>query len=351
MSINTGKNGALKWMKAVRLHKHGAPDVLSYEDVEMPQPGPGQILIKVEAAAVNYADLMRRRNDPYPFPTPLPFTPGSEVAGTVEALGEGVTSPPVGTPVFALVGADGSSGYAQYAVAHAPQVIPIPPGLSLETASGLFVAGTTAALILTEVARVQAGETVLVQAAAGGVGSYAVQLAKHLGATVIAAASTAEKRKHAASLGADHTLDYAQADWPDRVRELTAGRGVDVLLEMTGGPALDQGLSVLAPFGRAVVYGTASSAPAQLSDQTFRHVFYSPALNQSLIAFNVGLWFGLRPERAVNAFQWLIGLVMSNRVNVHIGRVLPLTQAAEAHRLIERRQTTGKVILKPWAEA
>ena len=337
-------------MKAIRMYEFGTPEVLRYEEVSTPIAGPGQVLIKVEAVAVNYADLMRRRNDPYPFPTTLPFTPGSEVAGTVAALGAGVAGPPVCTPVFALVGNDGSNGYAQYALAHAAQVIPIPAGLSVEVASALVVAGTTAMLTLKEAARLQPGERVLVQAAAGGVGSYAVQLAKQLGAgTVIATASTPEKRAQALARGADYALDYTQPDWPSQVRELTNGQGADVILEMNGGQVFAQSLACLAPFGRLVVYGMASREVGQLSQQALLELLYTPAPNQQLIGFNLGLWFGLRPQAAVAALGALIDLVASGQVQVPISSVLPLEQAAQAHRLIESRQVTGKVILAPWA--
>ena len=138
-------------MKLIRAHTFGGPDVLVFEDGPQPVAGPGQVLVRVEAASVNFADVLRRRNGPYPFPTALPFTPGSEVAGTVEELGEGVAGPLVGTPVFALVGGDGSTGYAQFAVADAPQVVPIRAGLSADEAAGIVVAGSTALLTLTEV--------------------------------------------------------------------------------------------------------------------------------------------------------------------------------------------------------
>jgi NADPH:quinone reductase-like Zn-dependent oxidoreductase len=335
-------------MKAVRIHTHGSPDVLTIEDVATPTPGPGQILLRVESAAVNYADLMRRRDDPYPFPTTLPFTPGGEVAGTVEGLGEGVDAPPVGTAVFALVGNDGSNGYAQYAVANAAQVIPIPPGLSSDEAAGIVVAGATALLTLTEVGELAAGETVLVEGAGGGVGSYAIQIAKLLGATVVAAASTSSKRDTALALGADHVVDYTQPDWVEQVRTLTTGRGVDVVLETAGGPIFDDALRVLAPFGRIVVAGMASGTPLHLDEATTRAFFYDPALNQSLRSFNVGLYFGLRPQTAIAALQTLIGYVATGRVKVPLSRTYPLAEAADAHRLIEDRQSTGKIILKPW---
>ena len=339
-------------METIRAHRFGPPDVLVLEEVPVPRPGPGQILIKVESAGVNFSDVKRRRNDSYPFPTPLPYTPGGEVAGTVEALGEGVEGPPLGTPVFGLVGGDGSNGYAQFALANAPGVVPIPPGVSADVASGLVIAGSAAVLILRESARLQVGETVFVPGAAGGVGGYAVQIAKLLGAaTVIGAASTPEKRAAVLALGADHAVDYSRADWPDRVREVTNGGGVDVALEMGGGALFEQSLACLAPFGRIVVYGSSSGEPLRLGAEGIEGLFYNPSPNQSLVSFNLGLWFGMRPEVAVGALRTLIGFVASGQVQVPIWHVLPLRRAAEAHLMLEGRQTTGKIVLKPWASA
>lgn len=335
-------------MKAVRIHSHGAPDVLVLEEVPTPEPGPGQILIRVESAAVNFTDIMRRRNDPYPFPTALPFTPGAEVAGTVAALGGGVEGPEVGASVFALVGSDGSTGYAQYALADAAQVIPMLPGIGADEAAGIILAGSTAVLALTEVGRLAAGETVLVQGAGGGVGGYAVQFAALLGATVIAAAGTPERREAALAAGAHHVVDYTVPGWGAGVRDVTGGRGVDVVLEMAGGDVFAESLSTLAPFGRMVVAGRAAGVPLRLDEQAVTSVFYDPALNQSLHAFNIGLYFGLRPQPAIAALRTLIGHVAAGRVTVRVGHVLPLAAAAEAHRLVETRRSTGKVILKPW---
>lgn len=335
-------------MQIIRQHEFGGPEVLRLEEVPVPPPGPGQILLRVESAAVNFADVMRRRNDAYPFPTALPFTPGSEVAGTVEALGVGVDGPPVGTPVFALVGGDGSTGYAQYAVADAAQVIPIPRGLTSDEAAGIVVAGAAAILMLTDVAAVRAGETVLVQGAGGGVGGYAVQIAKLLQTTVVATASTPRRRGAALSAGADHVVDPTRATWTDEVRSLTAGSGVDVVLDISGGAVSEASLTVLAPFGRFVVAGMASGQPMRLDDSAVRTLLYSPALNQSLHAFNLGLFFGLRPQTAVTALQTLIGYVASGQVKVTVGHVLPLSRAADAHRLLETRESVGKIVLKPW---
>jgi NADPH:quinone reductase len=337
-------------MKVAQVREFGSPEVLIYEEVPQPVPGRGQVLIKVESASVNFADVLRRSNSLYPFPTPLPFVPGSEVAGVIVAHGEGVSEPPLGTSVFALIGNDGA-GYAQYTVAPAQQIIPIPPGLDPDAASALGVAGVTALLMLKQVARLQPGENVLIQGAAGGVGSYAVQIAKLLGAgKVIGASGSPAKRETAKRLGADYVVDYTQPNWFEEVREITDGQGVDVVLEMNGGNVFAQSLKCLAPFGRIVVYGTASRQPLEFDPETVIKVFYDPAPNQSLHVFNLGLWFGLRPQAAIEAFQEVIGLVVTGQVRVQVGQVLPLSKAAEAHRLLEERATTGKIILKPWQE-
>ncbi len=336
-------------MQAIQLSRFGGPEVLEVVDIDIPVPGPGQILLRVESAAVNFADIMRRRNDAYPFPTPLPFVPGGEVAGTIEALGAGVEGPPPGTPVFAVVGGDGSTGYAQYAVADAQQVIPIPDGLNADEAAGIVIAGTTAMLLLADLAHLAKGESVLVSGAGGGVGTFAIQIAKSLDArVVIGAASTPSKRSAALAAGADHVVDPTVAGWQDDAREHAGGLGVDVVLEMSGGQTFADGLSILAPFGRFVVYGLASGQPGLFSDEAQNEFFYNPSLNQSLHVFNLGLYFGMRPKIAVKAMTALVGLIANGRVKVQVGETFPLADAAEAHRRIETRRTTGKVILKPW---
>lgn len=332
------------------MHEYGGPEVLAFETAEVPSPAAGEILVRVGSASVNWSDTMRRRGDVYPFESPLPFTPGGEVAGTVEQLGDGVEGPPVGTPVLALVGANGSTGYAQFAIADASRVVPIPDAVSEEVASTILVAGLTPLLMLSAAARLTAGESVLIPGAAGGVGSYAMQLAKLLGAgTVIGLGSTPAKREAILGLGADHALDPAE-DWPAHVMEVTGG-GVDVALEATGGDALDRALGALAPFGRCVVYGFASTQAAVLGAEATERLLYRPALNQSLIGFNVGAFFGLRPEVAGPAIGQLLGYVASGQLRVPVTRQMPLAQAADAHRLLETRQTTGKIVLKPWADA
>jgi NADPH2:quinone reductase len=276
--------------------------------------------------------------------------PGGEVAGTVAALGAGVAGPPVGTAVFALVGDKGAGGYAQYAIAEAAMVIPTPPCLHADAACGIVVAGAAALLVLDEAARLRPGETVLVPAAARGVGGFAVQLAKRFGASrVVATAGTPAKRRAALARGADVVLDPDRPDWPEQPREAAGGRGVDVVLEMAGGPMLGQSLRALAPFGRAVVYGHASHLAPEPDD--LAGLLYAPAPNQSITGFNLGVWFGLRPREAGAALERLIGWVASGEVTVPVGHVLPLAAAGHAHALLEGRGSTGKVVLKPWPDA
>lgn len=336
-------------MIAARAHRPGGPEVLVTESVPVPVPGPGQVLIRVESASVNFSDVKRRRGDAYPFPTALPFVPGSEVAGTVAALGPDVDGPVVGSPVFALAGEDGRGGYAQFALARAAQVMPLPQGLDADRASVLIVAGATAALLIHQVAGLQAGQSLLVPAAAGAVGSYAVQLARRRGAgLVVAGVGHPAKAELAIACGAHVAVDYTRRDWVEEVRRATDGRGIDVLLEASGGDLLAQGLQVLAPFGRAVVYGAASGHAAVLDAATLERLLYAPAPNQSVMAFNLGGWFQERPQAAAAALGELVGLVARGVIATPTIRCLPLAQAAQAHHLLETRQTSGKLVLKPW---
>lgn len=335
-------------MKAILMTERGGPEVLTLVEVPDPKVGPGEILIRVGAVSVNFSDVMRRRGDDYPVPTRLPFIPGGEVSGTVAALGEGVDGPAVGTEVFALVGADGSGGYADLAVAYAPNVIPVPPGVDIDAAAGIIIAGLAATLLLTESLGVKPGQSVFIPAAAGGVGSYAVQIAKLLGAApVIAGASTAAKREIATGLGADHVIDYTATDWADEVRALTDGQGVDAALEMVGGARLAQTLQTLAPFGKMAVFGSVSGDVGTLDEKAIKPWLYDPAPNQSILGFNLGPWFQSRLPLAIAALQQLVGWVASGKLKVPVSRTFPLADAAQAHLLLESGATTGKLILKP----
>src|SRR5690242_9104774 len=295
-------------VKAIQMTEQGAPDVLRLVDLPDPVPGPGQVLVRVDAAAVNFSDVMRRRGDVYPVPTPSPFVPGAEVAGTVAAVGEEVDNFEIGTPVFGIVGADASGGYAELVLAYAASLIRVPAGLPLDAAACLVVSGLAAAVMLGDAIRLQPGETVFVPAAAGGVGSYAIQIAKILGAgKIIGGASTPSKRGIALKLGADHTVDYTAPGWTDEVLELTGGRGVDVALEMRGPASLNDSLKILAPFGRLVVYGSVSGTVQGLDPVALEPLLYDPAPSQVLTGFNLGVWFEHRLPEVGAALERLVG--------------------------------------------
>jgi len=337
-------------MLAICAGAPGAADVLQAAAVPVPRPGPGQVLVRVDAASVNFSDVKRRRGDVYPFPTDWPYTPGGEIAGTVAACGQGVDGFAPGTPVFGLAGGDGRGGYAQYAVAVAAQLNAIPPGLDAARASALVIAGGTAMLLLRDAGRLASGETVLIPGAAGGVGQYAVQIARQRGARlVIATASSPARAQAALALGAHVAIDDTRPGWADEVLRATDGAGVDLLLESAGGAVLAQGLRALAPFGRAIVYGAASGLAATLGPADIEHLLYAPARNQSVEAFNLGGWFMQRPQAAGTALGELIGSVLGGAIAVPPITRLPLVQAAEAHRRMEGRQVVGKIVLEPWA--
>jgi NADPH2:quinone reductase len=329
-------------MKAVRFHRTGGPDVLVHEDVADPTPGDGEVLIRIEAVGVNFADVMRRRGDDYPEPSPPPFILGAEVAGTIAAVGPGVTALEVGTTVLATPGA---GGYAQYICVPAIMVVPMPPGMSAVQAAALVGQGLTAALSLRKAARLAPGESVLIEAAAGGVGSFAVQLAKLYGAgTVIAAASTPEKRAIAERLGADASVDYMAPGWAGKVRELTSGRGVDVVLETTGGETVGQALDAMALFGRMVFVGQSSGTSALVDPWRLT------VPNHTVSGFYIGAYFAF-PDLIRSTLGEIIGFILAGKLSLQVSTVLPLSQAAEAHRLLEGRRTTGKVVLQPWVDA
>lgn len=322
-------------MKAIRIHETGGPEVMHLEEIETPTPKAGEILIKVAAAGINYADLAQRAGA-YLTPTRTPITLGGEVAGTVAANGPGVTSPVVGTRVVAIAQ---QGGYAEYAIAQANMVIPIPPGLDFTHAAAFPLQGMTAYQLLHESARIQSGERVLVHAAAGGVGTLAIQLAKLMGAgTVIGTASNAEKLNLIRRLGADVAINYTEQDWVEQVKNATGGKGVDIILEMVGGQIAEQNLQCLAPFGRMVVYGAASGQIAQFSGIQLMYK------NQAII----GYWLASqtsRPERIALAIMELMQYLSNGKLEIIVGQTFPLEQAAEAHRAIAERKTTGKVVL------
>lgn len=321
-------------MKAIRINELGGPEVLHLEDIETPTPQQGEVLVKIAAAGVNYADLAQRQGA-YLTRTRTPLTPGMEVAGTIEALGPGVTFPAVGTRVVAF----GNGGYAEYTVAPAASIIPIPDNLDFTRAAAFPVQGLTAYQLLRESARISAGESVLVHAAAGGVGTLAVQLAKLMGAgTVVGTASSTNKLDLVHSLGADAAINYTQPDWVEQVKQATAGKGTDIILEMVGGDIAEQSLQCLAPFGRMVVFGAASGEVVQFSGIQLMYK------NQSIIGYWLTSWMS-RPDRIAVAAQELMQYLAQGKLKIVVGQTFPLAEAAEAHKAIAERKTTGKVVL------
>lgn len=330
-------------MKSVRFHRTGGPEELRCEELPMPSPSAGEVLIRVEMAGVNYADAMRRRGEPYPMPTPLPFNPGGEVVGVVAEVGAGVESSWAGRRVMAAL-PRGGGGYAQYATAPVAMLIALPEALAAEHALALNVQGLTAALALKDAGALAPGQSVFIEAATGGVGSMALQVAKLFGAgQVIAGVGSHGKLALALEFGADAAVDYSQDGWPSRVLDLTGGRGVDILLDMTCGRLLEQGMDALAPFGRAVIYGSADT------------VRYEPDLpriianGQSLVGFFLAQYFRNRPDTATAMLNTLTDHVLAGRLTPRIGAILPLDDAARAHQMLESRKSAGKIVLTAWA--
>jgi len=315
-------------MKAIRIHEFGGSENLRVDEVEKPTPSADEVLIKTAAAGINYADTMLRQNK-YMFSPELPFTLGFEVAGTIEAIGANVQHLTIGQRVLATIR---GGGYAEYAIADWRTIVPIPDDLDFGKATALLVQGLTAVGLLADL---KSGQTILIHAAAGGVGSLLVQLAKHKGAKVLGTASTAEKLEKVASLGADAGINYSESDWTDEVLAATDGKGADLIIEMVGGEIGRQNFKCLATGGTMTVYGAASGEDFQIS-----------ALNllfkmQTVKGYNLN--FETRENMAAFTKE-LMSHIAENRLEVTVTE-FPLEQARQAHDALEGRKTMGKVVL------
>ena len=325
-------------MYAIFVTKHGPPEVLELMDAPTPEPGPGQVRIKVAATTVNFADIQSRRGSYHGSAAP-PFIPGLEVAGTVDKLGPGVVGLDVGQRVAAH--ADGGS-YAQYAVGRSVGVFPLPDSIEWEPAACFPSVGTTSFNLLNLAGRLQPGETVLIHAAAGGIGSTAVQLARVLGASkIIGTVGSAEKAKLILELGADAAINYREEDVAERVRELTSGTGVDVVLDGVGADTFESSVKSLAPYGRLVAFGQSSGPPTPVS---FGQLYGD---NKSIVGYSTGGRRRTRPEDLRPAGLAVLKLLAAGRWKPVIGGSYPLEQAGEAQRLVEDRASVGKVLLIP----
>ena len=321
-------------MKAIRVHEQGGPEVLRYEDVPDPVAGPGQVLVQQSVVGVNFADIYNRSGL---YANTLPYTPGGEGAGTVVALGEGVTGVQVGD-VVAYNGASGA--YAELAVGPAAQMIRVPDGLDPALATSIILQGNTAYALAHTVYPLKPGDRCLIHAGAGGVGSLLIQMAKRLGAYVFTTVSTEEKAAFARALGADEVINYAQDDFAAVVKESTGGQGVHVVYDSVGVTTWEGSLDCLMPRGYMLAYGQSSGPvpPFTLDAIRGKTIFVARPGGGSYPTDPAAL-----EKRRTDLFDWL----QSGELKVHIHGRYPLRDAAEAHRVLEGRQTIGKVLLVP----
>lgn len=327
-------------MAAVFFHETGAPDVLAIQDMPIPAPGHGEVLIKIAAAGVNFADTVRRSGAYYPVPTPLPYNPGHEVAGTVVKCGPGVDEGILSAAVVAV--SINGGGYAQYMTAPAARLLPWPSGLDASQAVALAIQGLTAMLMLTETAKLMPGESIFVPGATGGVGQLAVQFARAMDAGhIIAGVGSQGKMPLALALGADSAVDYSSEEWDRRSILKTVADGVDIFLDASGGHLLRTGCSCLAIGGRAIIYGMQDPCPdsipaaALIGRAASAHGFFLEAFMANRI------------DIARRAMRQMGRLVQDGLVEPRIHARLPLASAQEAHRIIEQRENSGKVVLIP----
>jgi NADPH2:quinone reductase len=317
-------------MRAIQIAEFGGPEVLKLVELPKPEPSEGEVLIKVNRAGLNFADTHQRTDDYLASPE-LPLVPGAEVAGVRDENGERV------------VALCGSGGYAEYATAPASLTFAIPQAVDDGTALAILLQGLTAYHLFKTSARIRAGESVVVHAAAGGVGSLAVQLAKRLGAgRVIATASTEDKRRLALELGADAAIDVSPEGLKERIQEANDGAKVDVVLEMAGGEIFEQSLAALAPFGRVVTYGIASREPNEVNTGALMR------RSRAVVGFWLMHCLG-NPEMVDEALADLFTRVVDGQLRAVVGATYPLGEAAQAQIDMQERRTTGKVLLDPAA--
>jgi NADPH2:quinone reductase len=322
-------------MKAIRVHAAGGPEVLRYEDVPSPVPGPLEALVKIDAAGVNYIDVNQRNGR---YPTQPPYTIGQEAAGTVAAVGSAVRDVRPGDRV-AYTGILGA--YAEFAAVPAERLVRLPDGVSTKQGAAVMVQGVTAHYLACTTYPLKPGDTCLVHAAAGGVGLLLCQIAKLRGARVLGTVSTEAKARLAREAGADAVILYVERDFEEDVKRLTGGAGVQVVYDGVGRTTFAKGLNCLARRGMMVLYGQSSGAVDPVDPQL---------LNQKGSLFltrpTLAHYIATRAELDLRAGE-VLGWIRDGRIKVRIGTELPLADAAEAHRQLEGRQTTGKVLLIP----
>ena len=322
-------------MKAVRVHAPGGPEALKYEDVPEPTPKAGEAVVKIDAAGLNYIDVYQRSGL---YKLDLPLTLGLEAGGTVTAVGAGVTEVKVGDKV-AYTGVPGA--YAQYAAVPAQRLVVLPPGLQPKQGAAAMLQGMTAHYLACSTYPLKTGDTCLVHAAAGGVGLLLCQIARIRGARVIGTVSTDEKAKLARAAGADQVILYTKQDFEVEVKRITGGKGLQVVYDSVGKTTFDKGFNCLAPRGMMVLYGQSSGPIGAFDPQV---------LNQKGSLFltrpSLGHYTATREELQQRAGE-VLGWIRDGKLKLRTELEFPLKDVAEAHRALEGRQTTGKVLLIP----
>jgi NADPH2:quinone reductase len=319
-------------MRAIRVERHGGPEALELAEVDAPRPGPGQVLVDVTAAGVNFIDTYQRSGV---YPVPVPFVPGGEGAGVVSALGEGVATVRPGDHVAWLAPAS----YAQQTVVSADRVIPLPSGISDEVAAAVLLQGMTAHYLTTSTYEVQPGDAVLVHAAAGGVGLLLTQMVKRQGGRVIATVSSEEKAALARAAGADEVIRYDQVEFAPEVRRLTGGEGVAVAYDGVGKSTFDGSLASLRVRGMMALYGGASGQVPPFDPQRLNSGGSLFLTRPTLVHYSA------RREELLSRAGDLFGWIAAGQLDVRIGGRYPLAEAGRAHDDLESRRTTGKLIL------
>ena len=322
-------------MKAVCIHQFGGPEVLQYEEVPTPTPGPGQVLVKLAAAGLNYIDVYQRTGH---YSNTLPYTMGLEGSGTVAAVGPQVTSFKAGEPV-AYTGVPGA--YAEYALVPAESLVRMPAGLDVTVGAAAMLQGMTAHYLAYTTYPLQPGESCLIHAAAGGVGLLLVQMAKQCGARVFGTVSTEEKAALAREAGADEAILYTRQDFETEVKRLTNGQGVNVVYDSVGQTTFEKSLNCLKPLGYLVLYGQ-SSGPVAPFDPAVLSAKGSLFLTRPSLFHYIADRVSLE-KRAGDVLSW----IASGQLKMRIEFTFPLANVAEAHRSLEGRKTTGKVLLIP----
>lgn len=322
-------------MKATRFHQHGGPEVLTYEDAPDPTPAAGEAVVRLEAVGLNFIDTYHREGL---YPVELPCTPGVEGAGTVTAVGADVTDVAIGDRV-AYAGVIGA--YAEAAAVPVDRLVPLPDGVDAESASAVMLQGMTAHYLATGSYPLNTGDTALIHAAAGGVGLLLVQIAKMRGARVIGTVSTQEKEQLARGAGADEVIRYTEVDFEARVQELTDNAGVEVVFDSVGLTTFDKGLNLLKPRGTMVLFGQSSGPVPPVDPQVLSQKGSVFLTRPTLVHYTLTRQDLL--DRAGEVLAW----VDAGKLDVRVGARFPLADTADAHRALEGRKTTGKVLLQP----